>query len=159
MLSFFFLKWGPRTTWGLNSRLWDQELHAGLIGPARCPSRILFPIQTTSSFWQPVICLVFFFSCFVYLFWEREHMGMAERGEERESQAGSSFQCRARHGARTHEPRDHDLSWNQAGDAQPTEPPRRPQWPAFYHYFTFSRVSQKLYLTYSMYPLCLTCLI
>ena len=52
--------------------------------------------------------------------WERAcKQGGAEREreEERESEAGLCCQCRARQGAQTHEPWDHDLSRNQEVDA------------------------------------------
>ena len=79
--------------------------------------------------------------CFlIYLFLRetetaRVGEGQRERERERENPKQAPIcQHRARGGARTHEPWDHDLSWNQESDAQPTEPPRRP---FFFLFFFF----------------------
>ena len=47
---------------------------------------------------------------------EKEIGKGAEREGERESQTGSVRQCRAWHGAGSHEPGDHDLSRDQESD-------------------------------------------
>ena len=59
---------------------------------------------------------------FIYLFFERERerererKGEEQREEDTEPEAGSRFQAisTARHVARTHEPRDHDLIMTRA---------------------------------------------
>ena len=60
---------------------------------------------------------------------ERNYMHMSRTGTGREGDRGSKgsmltvdSQC----GAWTHKLWDHDLSWNQESNAQPTEPPRGP---------------------------------
>ena len=79
------------------------------------------------SFW----CLNFYWfiycKCFTIYFWERER----ERGRGREAgrmdrKQALHWERGARRGARTREPWDHDGSWKQESDAQPTAPPRRP---------------------------------
>ena len=66
-----------------------------------------------------------FKNCFIY-FWERDSV-QAGRGREREREKENPKQAlhcqrRAWGGAATHEPWDHDLSWNQELDIQQTEP-------------------------------------
>ena len=56
---------------------------------------------------------------FVYFEREREtehKQGRAEKGGKRKSKQAPCHQCRARRGAQSHEPRDHDLSENQELD-------------------------------------------
>ena len=54
-------------------------------------------------------------------------MSTTKREKERGNPKWASHgQCRARHRARTHELRDHDLGRNRELDAQLTEPPRHP---------------------------------
>ena len=48
------------------------------------------------------------------------------KGREGESQTDSVLSTQTAHGAQSHEQWEHDLSWNQDGDTQWTEPPRRP---------------------------------
>ena len=73
---------------------------------------------------------------FIYLFWERQRQHKRgrgkgrERGREKPKQA-PCCQLRAWCGARTHKMWDHDLSWNRESDAQPTEPPRCPNFDLF----------------------------
>ena len=51
-------------------------------------------------------------------------MGEGQRERERENpKQAPCCQPRARHGAQSHEPGDHDLSQNQELDTLPTEPP------------------------------------
>ena len=49
---------------------------------------------------------------FIY-FWERERSREKGRHRIRSRLQAPSYQHRARRGARTHEPRDHDLSWSR----------------------------------------------
>ena len=62
--------------------------------------------------------LLNFFKCFIY-FWQRERQSMRrgrgrERGRHRIRSRLRALSCqpRARRGAQTHGPRDHDLSWS-----------------------------------------------
>ena len=64
--------------------------------------------------WTLLPFFLFFFLMFIY-FWERETEHEQGRGRERRHRIGSRLQAlscqhRARRGARTHEPQDHDLS-------------------------------------------------
>ena len=54
---------------------------------------------------------------------------LAGEGQRKRDTQNQAPHCRhgAWHGARSHKSWDHDLSWNQESDAQPTEPPRRPK--------------------------------
>ena len=53
--------------------------------------------------------------------------GEGQKKERQNPKQAPCHQHRARHGARTHELQDHDLSQNQQSDAQPAVPPRHPQ--------------------------------
>ena len=68
---------------------------------------------------------IFLFLTFI-CFWDREHeQGRGrERGRHRIWSRLQALSCqhRAQGGDGTHEPQDHDLSWNQESDAQLTEP-------------------------------------
>ena len=84
------------------------------------------------------IAIIFSFLFYFYIFnflkclfilRERERVSASGGGRGAEStnpKQVPNCQHRALHGARTHEPWDHDLSRNQDSDASPTEPPRRP---------------------------------
>ena len=67
---------------------------------------------------------------FTYFERERERESVSSGGAEREREKPKQaphYQHRARLGAQTHKPWDHDLGWNQESDTWPTEPPRRPR--------------------------------
>ena len=58
--------------------------------------------------------LLFFFNLFKCLFILRECVSRGEEERKRENpKQAPCCQQKAQHGARTHEPWDHDLSWNQ----------------------------------------------
>ena len=63
--------------------------------------------------------ILFYFILMLIYFWERQTECKLGRGRERGRHRiwsrlqALSCQHRARHGARTHEPYDHDLSWSQ----------------------------------------------
>ena len=69
--------------------------------------------EIRASLWLPCLSIfkLFFFFQFLFIF-ERESMswGGAERGGDKGSEAGSVLPCSIGCGARTHQPRDHDLS-------------------------------------------------
>ena len=80
-----------------------------------------------------IFSTAFFLSLFILWGGEKEKEKEREkgvgRGRERERENSKQVphcQCRAPCGARTHKPRDHDLSQNQELDAQSPEPPRCP---------------------------------
>ena len=72
-------------------------------------------------FWLlPITFFFVSFLKFLLILRERETAwaGEVQREKERENpKQAPRYQCRARCGAQTHEPWDHDLSWNQESDA------------------------------------------
>ena len=106
--------------WGLSCRLhWPSSQHGCL--------RLIGLLHNSSGFqWN---FFFFFYLMFIYLFLrdrekereketERDRKRHRERDRQREAEnpkLAPHHQRRAWHGARTHEPWDHDLSWNQVG--------------------------------------------
>ena len=71
--------------------------------------------------------LLFIFKGFIYLFWgegerENEKRENEWEGHGREHPERLDAKCEAPHGARTHDPGDHDLNQNQELDSYPTVP-------------------------------------
>ena len=78
----------------------------------------------TSTPWGQELHLIFF----RFIYFERERESVRGRERERGNPKQALYrQHRARRGAQTPGPRDHDPSRNQASGASPTEPPRRPR--------------------------------
>ena len=97
----------------------------------------VFQVQTTNASKHDssrFLNVPFFFKwkCLFIYIWKRESKWRksTERRRERERdnpKQAVCFQCRAGWRAWSHKLWNHHLSWNQELDAQPTEPPRRPQ--------------------------------
>jgi len=71
----------------------------------------------------------FYFLKDLFIFYLREWVrkkASEGRATGRESSSRLPTECGAQCAARSHDPWDHDLRWNQELDAQPTEPPKRP---------------------------------
>ena len=75
--------------------------------------------------WKMASFLFSFFKGFIYLF-EREKAGVVGVQRERETNQTPCWVWSPAWGSISG-PRDHDLSWNQESEAQPTEPPKCPK--------------------------------
>ena len=84
-----------------------------------CLPMLPFPRGLVTSYTPTVVLLFFFLIFFNVYFWDSARdrsasSGRAERGRHRIRSGLQALSCqpRARHGAPTHEPWDHDLGWS-----------------------------------------------
>ena len=71
---------------------------------------------------------LFVYFLFKFIYFERERKWGRDRGESKNPKQTPHHQHRAWCGARSHNPGNHDLSWNKELDTQPAEPPRYPSF-------------------------------